>query len=115
MEAEFSKAELLSKKRTEKYIRTYKYFNYAFYVHLTCFIIVMAVDIKQVSGAMSGLWALTWIGSGLAYIMFLGTLVGGANKSVVQWVGGTIIFNYIGMFVSYYKMKNVALEQGWTK
>lgn len=110
-----SKAEELQKKKDDKYKRTYKYFNYAFYVHLACFILVMALDKNQFTGAMSAVWALVWIASGLAYLMFLGTLVGGANKSAITWVGGTILFNYIGMFVSYFKMKTVAIDQGWDK
>ena len=115
MEEQMSKAEELSKKKIDSTKRTFKYFNYAFYVHLACFILVFAVDKNTMTGPVSAVWALAWIASGLAYIMFLGSLASAANKSVIQWVGGTIIFNYIGMFVSYYKMKTVAIEQGWDK
>ena len=109
MEEQMSKAEELSKKKIDSTKRTFKY------VHLACFILVFAVDKNTMTGPVSAVWALAWIASGLAYIMFLGSLASAANKSVIQWVGGTIIFNYIGMFVSYYKMKTVAIEQGWDK
>jgi len=115
MEEILSKAEELLKKRNERYKRTYKYFTYAFYIHISLFILALAVGKSQTSDLIILTWFALWIISGLAYIMFLGTLVSGANKSSILWVGGTIVFNYIGFFVSFVRMKPIAIEEGWTK
>jgi len=115
MNEPISKALALQTKKTEKCKRTYKYFNYAFYVHFVCFLLIFTFDKNKATDIFWGTWAVAWVVSGLAYIIFLGSLVGSANKSAIQWVGGTILFNYIGMIVSFFKMKTVAIEQGWTK
>ena|ERR1017187_5728364 len=98
----------------ERYKKTYRNFTIAFWFHLACFLFVIVMN-KHMDDAMAGLWLLAFAGSGLAYLIFLGTLAAGANKSVIQWVGGTMLFSYIGLFVSFYKMKTVAIEQGWDK
>ena len=49
----------------------------------------------------------------VTYLATLGALVAEARKSVITWVGGTIVFNWIGFIVSYVKIKSVAIENGW--
>ena len=114
-----SKAEELSRAMLRNLKRKYRFFRYAFFTHALCWVAIISSMVLEsnkfldVPAALVTAAILTMLGSALLYIILLGSLVAEANKSVVQWVGGTIIFNYIGFIVSFFKMRSLAQEKGW--
>jgi len=114
-----SKAEELSRAMLRNLKRKYRFFRYAFFTHALCWVAIISFMVLEsnkfldVPAALVTAAILTMLGSALLYIILLGSLVAEANKSVVQWVGGTIIFNYIGFIVSFFKMRSLAQEKSW--
>lgn len=51
--------------------------------------------------------------SGLVYLFTIGQLAGQADKSVVLWVLGTMIFPLFGHIIGYIRMRGIAIGKGW--
>ena len=96
----------------DKYKKVYKRLRIAFWTEIACYLFPMIADKGLMDNILIGL-VLIWIAAHLTYLVSLGTLAAGANKSVIMWVGGTMITGPIGFVVSFIRMKSVAIRQGW--
>jgi len=96
----------------DKYKNTFKRLSYAFWIQVGCFVLPLIADKHLMDTILIG-WTLVWIVAGFTYMASLGTLAAGANKSVIAWVGGTILTGPIGFIVSFVRMRVIAVQQGW--
>ena len=96
----------------DKYKNSFKRLTFAFWANVVCFILPIIAD-KHLMDSILIVWGLVWIGAGFTYLQSLGTLAAGANKSVLAWVGGTMLTGPIGYIVSFVRMKVIAVQQGW--
>ena len=51
--------------------------------------------------------------SGLVYLVTIGQLAGQADKSVLLWVVGTMLFPLFGHITGYVRMRGIAISKGW--
>jgi len=77
------------------------------------FAIVFSLYDEKISNIVSVFFVLLMLISWIVYLVKLGQLVSEAKKSVITWVGGTFIFQWIGLIVSYAKLKTLAKDNGW--
>lgn len=95
----------------DKYRRAYKWLNYAFYVYVVC--LVVPFTGINMTGEQAIIWFVSFVISWFTFLFSLGTLVNGANQNFLNWVGGAALFGPIGVSVSYFRIKKIAIVRGW--
>jgi cation transport ATPase len=53
--------------------------------------------------------------AGWTYLFTLGPLVAAARRSAFTWVLLVFLSHFLGIIISYWMMRGIAIEQGWDK
>ncbi|MBU3544404.1 hypothetical protein ICN49_05670 [Polynucleobacter sp. MWH-Mekk-B1] len=75
--------------------------------------VVISMLPEDVQGFASLLVILFGCVCGITYLIMLGTLAAQARKNAFLWVFGAMIFSFIGVIVTYMKMKIIAIQNQW--
>ncbi len=67
----------------------------------------------SLSVAFGVAWAVIFIGAWFLYMINIGKLATQAKKNATLWVLGALLFKIIGILITYYRMKAVAIRNGW--
>lgn len=105
---------------------TFRKFRYCYYVYIG---IILSAAFYGFSFALLNLepindsntshiivlvFAITFLIAWFLFLLNLSKLATADQKSATLWVIGAWFFNIVGMTVAYYRMKAIAIRNGWT-
>jgi len=108
---------------------TFRKFRYCYYVYIG--IILSAVfygfsfaffELEPINDSNTShivvkfcffIFAITFLIAWFLFLLNLSKLATAAKKSATLWVIGAWFFNIVGMTVAYYRMKAIAIRNGW--
>jgi hypothetical protein len=104
---------------------TFRKFRYCYYVYIG--IILSAafygfsfpllnlepINDSNTSHIIVFIFAITFLIAWFLFLLNLSKLATAAKKSATLWVIGAWFFNIVGMTVAYYRMKAIAIRNGW--
>lgn len=102
--------------KLEKNRKRFKVLRISMWITLGVWVSMLLMSSSQIDNPILFLLIfLIGVVNGFVYLTYLGLLVSELNKSVFTWVGGTILFNVLGIGVmySYFQMKTHAIKNGW--
>lgn len=95
----------------DKYKTAYRKLQIIFWVYVACLVVpFLGYDL---SGTMAALWLVILVVSHLTYVYFLGVLINGTDRSFGNWVGGAILFGPVGLILTFFLFKPIAIMKGW--
>ena len=110
---------------------TFRKFRYCFYVYIGIILsaVLVAVllrfaffELEPINDSNTShivvkfcffIFAITFLIAWFLFLLNLSKLATAAKKNATLWVIGAYFFNIVGMTVAYYRMKAIAIRNGW--
>ena len=103
--------------------KNFRNLTYCFYTYIGClvgfalYVYFLETTSKVIpsnfSHTLGVAWIIIFISAWFLFLMNIGKLAAQEKKNVALWVLGAWLFNIIGIIVAYYRMKAIAIRNGW--